>query len=79
MQSSEQLYVYITFYLRQTNTAAYCPKGFTDSFDSTGQIKEGEWGAMVKFNDGMLKDIPGPRGSRPSLSALDVRNEVKRK
>ena len=32
---------------------------------------------MVKFNNGMLKDIPGVRGSRPFLSALDVQNEVK--
>ena len=52
--------------------------GFTDSYHSTGQIREGDWRAMAKFNDGMLKDIPGVRGSRSSLSALDVRNEVKR-
>ena len=43
-----------------------------DSYDNTGQIKEGEWRAMVKFNNGMLKDIPGFRGSLSSLSALDV-------
>ena len=49
-----------------------------DSYDNTGQIKEGEWRAMVKFNNGMLKDIPGFRGSLSSLSALDVLNEVKR-
>ena len=49
-----------------------------DSYDNTGQIKEGEWRAMVKFNNGMLKDIPGFWGSVSSLSALDVLNEVKR-
>ena len=74
MRSSEQLHNF----LRQTNSAAYCPKGFTDSYNSTGQIKEGEWRAMVKFNDGILKDIPGVGDSRPSLSALEVRNELKR-
>ena len=42
------------------------------------QIKEGEWRAMVKFNNRMLKVIPGVRGSRSSLSALGVRKEVKR-
>ena len=65
-------------FLRQTNSASYCPKTFTDIYDSTSQIKEGEWRAMVKFNDGMPKDIPGVRGTSPSLSALEVRNEVKR-
>ena len=65
-------------FLSQTNSASSCPKTFTDSYDSTSQIKEGEWTAMVKFNDGMPKDIPGVRGSCPSLSALEVRNEVKR-
>lgn len=35
-----------------------------------------EWN--VKFNDGMLKGIPGVQGSRPSLSAQDVQNDVKR-
>ena len=65
-------------FLRQTNSAKYCSKGFMDSCDNTGQIKEGEWRAMVKFNNGMLKDIPGFRGSLSSLLALDVLNEVKR-
>ena len=46
-------------FLRQTNSAAYYPKGFTDTYDSTGQIKEAEWRATVKFNDGLLKDIHG--------------------
>ena len=63
--------------LRQPNSAS-CPKAFPDSYDSTGQIREREWRAMIKFNNVMLKDIPGIRGSCPSLSALDVRNEVKR-
>ena len=30
-------------YLRQTNTASYCPSGFLDSEDSTGQIQPGVW------------------------------------
>ena len=30
-------------FLRQANSAGYCPKGFVDSYDETGTIKEGEW------------------------------------
>ena len=29
-------------FLRQTNSAAYCPTGFVDTYDETGEIKEGE-------------------------------------
>ena len=34
-------------FLRQTNCAAYCPTGFVDTYDETGQIKEGEWQKLV--------------------------------
>ena len=27
-------------------SAAYCPKNFTDNYNSTDQIKEGEWRVM---------------------------------
>ena len=34
-------------YLRQTDNAGYCPTGFVDSEDSTGQIKPGEWRSIL--------------------------------
>ena len=30
-------------YLRQTNSAGYCPAGFVDCENATGEIKPGEW------------------------------------
>lgn len=65
-------------FLRQTNSAVYCPTGFVDSFDSTGHINEGECRRNVTFDDGMLKNIGSVRGSRPTSTALEVREEVKR-
>ena len=65
--------------LRQKNSAGYCPTGFVDSYDETGTIKEGEWRRLVGDNNGaiLLQDIPSVRGSRPTTSALEVRNIMK--
>ena len=63
-------------FLRQTNSAMYCPTGFIDSFDSTGRIKKGEWRDMVSFTDGMLRNIGSVRGSRPTTSAIETRDEI---
>jgi hypothetical protein len=38
-------------YLRQTNNACYCPAGFVDSQDNTGQIQPGEWRSIVKHSE----------------------------
>lgn len=48
-------------FLRQTNSATYCPAGFIDTFDSSGKIKEGEWRSMVQFNDGMFRETANMR------------------
>ena len=66
-------------FLRQTNSAGYCPSGFVDSWDETGKIKEGEWRHIVGNNQGgmLLNDIPPVRGSRPLVSALEVRDVIK--
>ena len=47
-------------FLRQANSAGYCPTGFVDSYDKTGTIKEGEWRRLVGDNNGatLLQDIP---------------------
>ena len=50
-------------FLRQTNSAGYCPGGFIDSYDSTGKLKEGEWRRIV------------PNG--PTKKAVEVREEIK--
>ena len=65
-------------FLRQTNSAGYCPVGFVDSCDNTGKIKEGEWRRLVNSEGGMLlNDIPAVRGSRPLNAAVEVRDLVK--
>ena len=38
-------------FLRQTNSAGYCPAGFVDSWDEKGEIKEGEWRRIVAIGD----------------------------
>ena len=50
--------------------------GFVDSYDETVTIKEGEWRRLVGNNSGatLLQDIPLVQGSRPTTSALEVRN-----
>ena len=35
-------------YLRQTNSASYCPSGFVDSEDGSGDIRPGEWRQIVR-------------------------------
>ena len=30
-------------FLCQTNSVAYCPTGFVDTYDETGALKVGEW------------------------------------
>lgn len=62
-------------YLRQTNNDGYCPTGFVDSQDNTGQIRPGEWRSIVHDLDhGTLRSLPRRRGSQYPDSAVDVRN-----
>lgn len=64
-------------FLRQTNSAGYCPSGFVDSWDGTGEIKEGEWRRLVSQESELLSDISPIRGSRPASSAVAVRESLK--
>ena len=65
-------------FLRQTKCASYCPSGFVDSWDETGKIKKGEWRSLVSNGLGeMLSDISPLRGSRPSFSAVEVRENLR--
>jgi len=66
-------------YLRQTNSAAYCPAGFVDSEDRSGKIKEGEWRRIVSTEggNGALRPLPLARGSRQVKTAVEVREILK--
>ena len=64
-------------YLRQTNSASYCPSGFVDSEDGSGDIRPGEWRQVVRNNSrGALSDIAPLRGGRYSNSAIEVREAL---
>ena len=60
-------------YLRITNSASYCPYGFVDSEDRSGNIKPGEWRAVVANEGSALLSMPPRKGSRYSNSAMKVR------
>ena len=65
-------------YLRQTDTARYCPAGFVDSFDGTGQFKPCEWRRLVEAQgNGCLTDIPNVRGSRYTGNAIEMRDALR--
>lgn len=60
-------------YLGQTETALYCPSGFVDSMDQTGNIKPGEWRSMVSSSErGALDSLNRVRDSRYTLDAIKI-------
>lgn len=62
-------------YLRLTDNAMYCPVGFVDSEDSSGEIREGEWRTIVAADQGAFQHIETPRG-RPQNDATLVRESL---
>ena len=68
-------------YVRQTNGATYSPAGFIDSEDATGQIKPGEWWAIIIVSEdgtnGALRPLPLPRGARYSTAANEARETLR--
>ena len=66
-------------YLRQTDNATYCPSGFIDSEDSTGNIIPGEWRNIVRkdSNAGALQHLRKARGCRINTSVIKIRDEIK--
>ena len=61
-------------YLCLTDSAAYCPAGFVDSEDRSGNIKEGDWRNMVAAGgDNALQPLRRARGSRLLKSEEEVR------
>ena len=64
-------------YLRQTESATYCPAGFIDSEDSSGGIKLGEWPSVVARNTNDLLRPRNIRGSRYSLKATEMMDALR--
>ena len=62
-------------YLRLIDNASYCPSGFIDSYDSTGNLREGKWRTLAIGNEGMLP-INRVKGSRYSKNAIEMRNSL---
>ena len=58
-------------YLRQTDNASYCPSGFVDSEDSSGQIKPGEWRSIVTVGEGLVQ-LPRAHNTRYPESKNDT-------
>ena len=66
VQKIVQATVALNNYLRQTDTASYCPAGFVDSFDGSGNILPGEWRRITSADEGCgaFCSLPPTRGSR---------------
>ena len=64
-------------YLRLTDNASYCPSGFTESYDDTGNLQEGKWRTLAVKNEGMLP-LSSVKGYRYSNNAVEMRNSLRR-
>ena len=64
-------------YLRLTDNASYCPSGFTDSYDDTGNLKEGKWRTLAVGNEEMLP-LSRVKGFCYSKNAVEMRNSLRR-
>ena len=62
-------------YLQLTGNASYCPNGFTDSYDATKSLQQGEWKGLVSGNQGSVS-ISHVKGSRYSNQAIKMRNTI---
>ena len=79
VQAIVQAAICLHNYLRQTDTASYCPAGFVDSFDDSGNILPGEWRRITSADEdsSALRNLPAARGTRYRNYALDVREALK--
>ena len=65
-------------FLRQANSAGYCPTGFVDSWDEKGETKEEEWRSLVgESQSRMLINIPPIRGSQPTIKVVGISKHLK--
>lgn len=63
-------------YLRKTDNEEYCPAGFVDSRNSSGDIKPGEWRALVQ-NDEAFFPLQKKHNTRSTNSAKEIRVSLK--
>ena len=63
-------------YLRQTENALYCPLGFVDSENSSGEIKRGEWRSIVGKAD-CFNPIARCKGGKRKEDANNMREALK--
>lgn len=64
-------------YLRLTENASYCPRGFADSFESDGSFIPGDWRAMANATNSQLLNLKPVRGSRYQQDAIFMRSCLK--
>ena len=65
-------------YLRQTETAAYCPSGFVDFQDSSGNIQPGYWREYFHSKiQPLLSNLQPARGSRYIEHSVGMRDGLK--
>ena len=64
-------------YLRLTDNASYCPSGFTDSYDDTGNFQEEKWRTLAVGKEGMLP-LSCIKGSRYLNNVFEMRNSLLR-
>ena len=58
-------------YVRQTANDSYCPAGFVDSENATGDIQPGFWREVASYSrNSMLMNLPLLRGSRYKETAM---------
>lgn len=63
-------------YLRQTENSLYCPVGFVDISNRSGEIKEGEW-RKLDITRGLLEPLKKAKGSRRNIYAKNTRDLLK--
>ena len=62
-------------YLRLTDNVSYCPNGFTDLYDATGNLQQEEWIGLASGNQGSVP-INRVKGSHYSIQAIKMRNAI---
>ena len=64
-------------YLRSTENATYCPKGFSDSTASSGDFIPGDWRALINTTNPLMTNLRPVRGSRYRHDAIFMRNSLR--
>ena len=57
--------------------ANYCPNGFVDSVEQSGEIKPWEWRRTIGQDHGCFRNLSNVLGSQPTKEAYDIREGKK--